>query len=455
MVRLRYQRQYAFVSSAIGLLLSTSSLAATGIQITPTAETVYVGSNAVLDILVDPSLVGHTLVFLSSPRLGATPTPAGYLPLGGERRVRARTQAESASFQVSMPLRIGPRLVGQTVVVAALTANGSNVSGVSNPISAAFDLDRVTINSVPLPEGVGWSSQNSGTSSNLQGVSFTDSQTGWIAGTGQSLLHTTDGGETWTQRLVDRNLLVAPTAVQFVDPLYGWTVSNFIVGLVYSTTDGGNHWQLFTTTHAVNAIDFIDRQNGFAVGFNPTFGTGGPISMTTNGGRTWTNQATNVDAELWDVKFLNRNTGIAAGRHGVVLVTHNGGTTWTQASVPAEYADSYFLGVEVVPGSGVWVVGSDGAILFSQDGYSFTARTSGTGVALRSASFVSPSNGWVIGDAGTVLATFDAGQTWVPFEVRGNGSGGQTLFLDLSARSASAAWAVGGNGIIRKFGSLD
>src|SRR5437016_4900893 len=46
--------------------------------------------------------------------------------------------------------------------------------------------------------GATWSGQDSGTSNELLGVQFTDALTGWAVGAVGTILHTSDGGATWS-----------------------------------------------------------------------------------------------------------------------------------------------------------------------------------------------------------------------------------------------------------------
>ena len=51
--------------------------------------------------------------------------------------------------------------------------------------------------SVLFGQGSTWSSQTSGTSSNLWGAYFLNSTTGWVVGSSGAIYTTTDGGATW------------------------------------------------------------------------------------------------------------------------------------------------------------------------------------------------------------------------------------------------------------------
>ncbi|MBI1850090.1 MAG: hypothetical protein HYR85_07075 [Planctomycetes bacterium] len=449
------QRQSVFIAACTALLFTPWLASADqGIQLTPATEWVSLGASAVIDVTVDPALVGQDLVFARSRRLGATRTGAGYLPLGGDIRREITVHVTSTNFQVTVPAVYGPYLAGRTYVLAACTTDGVRATAVSNPIGAVFDTDSITLSQIPLPEGIGWSAQSSGTTYALNHVAFPDRNNGWIAGVPHGLLHTVNGGATWRTEILDPNLPVTPTVVEFADALNGWASATFFTGIIWSTTDGGLHWRSGAAIHAVNAMHFVDSLTGWVVGVPPTLGAGGPISRTVDGGRSWTNQATTLDAELYGVDFTTSRRGFAVGRHGLILATTDGGSTWVRRPVPTEFADTFFLGIEAVGGVGVWVVGQNGTILFSSDGVNFLPQSSGTTATLRSVSFVTNLNGWVTGDDGTVLATFDGGTTWVPFDAGTDGRTGSNIFLHVDGRNQTSAWAVGVSGLIRRFGIL-
>ncbi len=81
----------------------------------------------------------------------------------------------------------------------------------------------------------GWTSQKSGTTSYLSGVSFVDANTGTAVGGGGTILHTTDGGDTWTEQ---ESGTTAPLyGVSFVDAYTGTAVGP--AGTIIRTTTGG------------------------------------------------------------------------------------------------------------------------------------------------------------------------------------------------------------------------
>ncbi len=121
----------------------------------------------------------------------------------------------------------------------------------------------------------------------LTSLHMLDAQTGWAWAAGQ-LLHTTDGGKTWTDR--------TPAGYQFTDtgffldgqnawlPVY-LTEANR-TGLLH-TGDGGSSWAQYPQGPA-SGLHFTDTQNGWAV--TGDVGAGNvyfSLSQTRDGGKTW------------------------------------------------------------------------------------------------------------------------------------------------------------------------
>ena len=73
----------------------------------------------------------------------------------------------------------------------------------------------------------------------------------------------------------------------------------------------------------------------------------------------------------------------------------------------------------------------------------WTAQASGTDEWLESVTFADPTTGWVVGDAGTILHTGDAGQTWTQ---QTSGTSGD--LYDVAFVSTAVGWVVGDDGVI-------
>lgn len=99
---------------------------------------------------------------------------------------------------------------------------------------------------------------------------------------------------------------------------------------------------------ALHAVQFVDRNEGWAVGDE------GCVWHSINGGRTWERQATGVRASLRAVHFLNPYIGWVVGREelphrggsvGVLLFTEDGGLSWKRGvanSLPGLHRIQFF-----------------------------------------------------------------------------------------------------------------
>jgi photosystem II stability/assembly factor-like uncharacterized protein len=83
--------------------------------------------------------------------------------------------------------------------------------------------------------------QKSPVTTTLFGVYFADPDNGWATGIEQVLLHTTDGGQTWSEaEVIGRQGFVLGIYDIAVQGKVGWAIGDS--GLLLHSTDGGNTW---------------------------------------------------------------------------------------------------------------------------------------------------------------------------------------------------------------------
>jgi len=140
----------------------------------------------------------------------------------------------------------------------------------------------------------------------------------WIAGGSGTLVHSPDAGASWRDdtALLPRDIW--PAAITFQDPLDGWLVADRLVGdslVTLHTTDGGQHWTEYEITGTTGLIELtvgvdFDGPNGVIVlqdlhpmsigrsSFGVTF-------ATRDGGETWmeTVLPEGINA-IWDVSLI-------------------------------------------------------------------------------------------------------------------------------------------------------
>ena len=136
-----------------------------------------------------------------------------------------------------------------------------------------------------------WTTQTSGVTVRLRGVSAVSEQIAWSSGASSTLLRTTDGGTTW------KKLTVTSDTLDFrdVDAIDGQTAYVLSIGngpdsRIYKTTDAGATWTMQFKSEDkkvfLDAMSFWDADHGIV--FGDSVDGQLYILLTNNGGRTWT-----------------------------------------------------------------------------------------------------------------------------------------------------------------------
>ena len=163
--------------------------------------------------------------------------------------------------------------------------------------------------------------------SRLTGIQMINENISYAVGESNTVLKTTDGGETWIAVMTGQRARAGETrrnldGLYFVAPEIGWVVGSY-GGIMY-TTDGGENWETQTVDIAndLKAAYFVSDQEGWVVGNE------GAILHTADGGKTWEQQKSNTEDSLHSVAFVDKNIGWACGDFGSIVHTIDGGKTW-------------------------------------------------------------------------------------------------------------------------------
>ena len=211
--------------------------------------------------------------------------------------------------------------------------------------------------------GKTWSVQDSGTRNTLGGIYFVDRQNGWAVGNMGTIIHSSDGGKTWEKQ--DSPVDFYHMDVCFASSLKGWIVSEQTHILV--TEDGGNTWevQFSDEDYILKSISFFGESHGFAVG------EFGHIYHTQDGGKNWEKQAGGAEINdigdlvgepyLFDVVMTDETTAWAVGIEGRVILTENGGDTWTPVETGVSNTQLFSIAFNrdntlIIAGKGVCLV---------------------------------------------------------------------------------------------------
>ena len=191
---------------------------------------------------------------------------------------------------------------------------------------------------------------------NLMGIQMINETTGFIAGSENTILKTTDGGESWVGS--SERARVGETRnnlenIWFVSETTGWVIGSF--GTLLHTADGGETWEKRNPGFDNNlfGIHFVDENTGWICGQE------GLILHTADAGATWNQQKTESYDDLHDIIFVDAMIGWAVGGFNSVLHTTDGGQTWTLSNIPGA---ANLKGVHATDQNNCWTVNDWGVI---------------------------------------------------------------------------------------------
>jgi photosystem II stability/assembly factor-like uncharacterized protein len=205
-------------------------------------------------------------------------------------------------------------------------------------------------------------------------LEFANDERGHGAGDWGAMIHTEDGGATWTSQQVPTDVELPEIAYDMgVEPgdvnLYGisygdadhvWIVGEF--GVILASTDGGLTWtqQKAPIESTLFGVHFNDAREGWAVGIDAN------ILHTEDGGATWQIiQPPLRQRSLYDV-FVRGDKGWIVGDSGTVLKSSDGGKTWETHELPIQLAANWIRSVWLAEGGAGFAVGSEGLVLRMQ-----------------------------------------------------------------------------------------
>jgi photosystem II stability/assembly factor-like uncharacterized protein len=328
-------------------------------------------------------------------------------------------------------------------------------------------------------DGASWQHQTSGATSYLTSVAFSDADHGWAVGgcCGMDrtvMLHTGDGGQTWTQQydtlycnqgiaaggelcawtLVGNGSMFHHTSdggltwsdqdpqvddqlygIAFPDCEHGWATSG---QYVYRTVNGGLSWERLTGAigFGPNRLWFLDVQHGWALN------SAGAITGTMDGGDHW---SAPFESGLWGLEnicFADPNHGWVSG-DGALVRTSDGGATWTELQ---RVVLDNLHGIAFPTATQGWAVGDYGVILHTTNrGSTWVRQTSGVGNGLKSVAFADVNHGWAVGSSSdAILKTENGGHTWTSTPFTG-------ALNAVTCVDTGRAWAVGNLGLVMSY----
>ncbi|MBW4618100.1 MAG: hypothetical protein KME17_01785 [Cyanosarcina radialis HA8281-LM2] len=282
-------------------------------------------------------------------------------------------------------------------------------------------------------------------SSRTDDIWFIDPMVGWAVNSNGQIIKTTDGGNTWEQQFQDSIYL---RCVGFANELKGWAGTLTEGKRLYSTTDGGQNWQLIDNIlpelapSAICGLCVVNESVVYGSGTNYADRPPG-MMKTVDGGATWTAWDMSAYASnLIDNYFINDRCGWVVGGKAdpsianptrddlipVVLYTEDGGKTWVNRV--ADMSDAFPIGewgwkIQFL-NENIGFVSlenfNQGAILKTTDGGKtwtrFPINDPQKNANLEGIGFIDEKQGWVGGwgdanfEGGFSSATKDGGKNW-------------------------------------------
>jgi photosystem II stability/assembly factor-like uncharacterized protein len=197
----------------------------------------------------------------------------------------------------------------------------------------------------------------------LTGLYFADARRGWAVGHDAVVVHTLDGGETWSLQHAAPEAESPLFSVWFRDARHGIAVGAF--GLALETRDGGGHWERVAVVGEEEIALHLNEV--FADGRGRLFiaAESGVVYRSRPGEDGWTRIQTPYDGSLWGGLALGDTSLLVFGMRGHVLRSVDGGETWREAPSGTDHS---LGGGARLDEESVVLVGLGGAVTLSRDG---------------------------------------------------------------------------------------
>lgn len=344
-----------------------------------------------------------------------------------------------------------------TALLLALMASGAlgaqapsrpgaqpQVKGVFEPVSYTEDID-------------------------LHSVFFANADVGWAAGKQGTIIHTKDGGATWTAQLggdpADKAAKIE--LLRFVDERHGWAAQG---RKILATRDGESWEEIGTLPYYVGDMAFLSPTEGVLAGGSDIYSQGAnTIFRTTDGGKTWkpawgcvakvqlAGLSRNLACNVQQLHFVTPAVGYAvvrskcngAGCEPPPLIgkTTDGGMSWTTMMGPGDAERDAVTSIFFLDeNTGVARLASKKLHMTTDGGATWRGIVAAPGPDIR---FADPSVGLAVEldrrDPG-MSYTVDGGKRWSSRELRL-----PATVRDISLPRRDRAYIVGDHGLVFRY----
>ena len=339
------------------------------------------------------------------------------------------------------------------MLACALNSQGAEYAGWAVGVPSAEGLPTILRST---NSGASWTRQ--GTNGQvatvpMYGVTAVDPQTAWVVGESDgyyaTIYHTTNGGLIWNR--MGAAAQVPNVGLQKVTTFGDNNIWAVGIGVILHSSDGGATWtnQLPADYAGIQfqGIASPDGVNVWATG--NSVGGYATILKSSDGGASWARQSGSTNdvqllQRILDVSAVNSNTVWAIGANNTainwyVLNTTNGGVTWTQQSCGTHDGN----GIHAVDAATIWAVTDNNTTWSTNGGANWTVTYSPPYTMGISA--VDALQAWAVsaaqyGGIGTIQWTTNGGVTWMS-QTRLDGENMPALFT-VSFASTPIGWPL-------------
>ena len=285
-----------------------------------------------------------------------------------------------------------------------------------------------------------WTTVDINSREDINDLFFLTGSRGFVVGENNTFIYTEDGGESWQPV---SNLNAADyNDIHFVDSLNGFAVGHGMDGGVFcKTTDGGATW----TTRMVDqdcsgngitpgidcddiyltSLSFLDADNGLIAGFtyNFTYGKHPFICKTKDGGTTFVDISPQEYRDDWyngkevvSISYMNDHDACAIMNTGsgtdFMFISDYSIRSFEKVDLPSNFSSrgrfftSQFLGRFIGYFAGI-IEGQSQIIKTIDQGSTFMYLNPPTGNTIYSSCFADQNNGYFVGEKGTVIHLSD------------------------------------------------
>ena len=266
----------------------------------------------------------------------------------------------------------------------------------------------------------GWDQVPISTDNDLNDVLALNSTSAFAIGENGKIYHTVNSGVNWSEQ--DSGVIQDLNAIEF----NGQAIVAGDSGTVL--INDGDSWIGNSIEGAGNLYDLsVPHFESLADSVIFVSGTGGEIWKWSN--NTWDDLSnfTGTTNDIYAIDFVNEDEGFAVGADGLIIATIDGGLSWEIRDSPEEFSDLSFYDVIIFGYKGspvsALIVGENGTVIQSSGtgptaiGYiwkvpSENSHPTNTTSTLKSISGSSRFKFWIVGDDNFVALTEDGGSSF-------------------------------------------